>query len=90
MYSLLLTRGLDQVIRDMESSGFVPPMIGHHDYASQEMVNLLLNGVAHPNVFNGNRRLEDETGRSDDIVVLRGKRNSLLYQSISLILYYYF
>lgn len=63
-YSLLLTRGLERVQADMDTMVEQPTLIGRHDYASQEFVNLLLCGRAHSNVFNGERDM--------DGLVLRG------------------
>ena len=42
-------------------------------YAAQEMVNLFLTGVASSNMFDGEKRLEDDTGAgSGDCVVMGG------------------
>ena len=72
-YSCLLSRGLDQITKDMDANfGMVPKMIGHHGYAEQEFVNLMLTGAATSNVFDGEKRLEDESGSSNDCVVLGG------------------
>jgi len=73
VYSCLLSRTIDLVKTDMDSNfGMVPKMIGNHGYANQEMVNLFLTGVASSNMFDGEKRLEDETGASDDCVVMGG------------------
>lgn len=42
LYSAILTRGLANVTRDMDSPDL--PLIGAHGYCSQELVNLLLTG----------------------------------------------
>eukprot|EP00753_Platysulcus_tardus_P016087 PLAT5401.1.p1 GENE.PLAT5401.1~~PLAT5401.1.p1 ORF type:complete len:932 (+),score=249.16 PLAT5401.1:413-2797(+) len=69
-YSLLLSRGIDGVRGDVDSPfGELPPLIDRHNYATQEMVNLLLCGRAHSNVFNGSRAMDGDDGSS---VSLRG------------------
>lgn len=72
VYSCLLSRGVGEgagVEGDMDRGfGEVPKLIGAHNYATQEMVNLFLCGVAHSQVFNGERVLEG----GDDRTVLRG------------------
>lgn len=50
LYSVILTRGPDQVVRDMDVAG---SLVGAHGYCTQEMVNLLLGGKAVSNVFDG-------------------------------------
>jgi hypothetical protein len=35
VYSLILTRGVESVAREMESVGITPSLIGSHDYAQQ-------------------------------------------------------
>jgi hypothetical protein len=52
-YSLIFTSGLDNVRQDMDKMIEAPSLIGRHDYASQELVNLMLCGHAHSNVFDG-------------------------------------
>jgi len=52
-YSIMFTRGLDNVRSDMDKMIDVPSLIGRHNYAAQEMVNLMLCGKAHSNVFDG-------------------------------------
>jgi hypothetical protein len=66
-YSLILTSGLKHVKDDMDTMIDAPSLIGRHDYASQEMVNLMLCGHAYSNVFDGQR---DMGG-----VILRGIPN---------------
>ena len=56
-YSLILTRGIEHVRADMDTMADVPSLIGRHDYAAQELVNLMLCGRAHSNVFNGKKDL---------------------------------
>ena len=52
LYSLALTRGLAMVAKDAD---FPTALIGANGYCSQELVNLLLLGRAHSNVFDGER-----------------------------------
>jgi hypothetical protein len=78
VYSALLTRGIESaaagVTADMDTGlGNTNTLIGAHNYATQELVNLLLTGRAHSNVFDGEQRLDD--GSADggaDVLVLRG------------------
>ena len=71
IYSAVLSRGLRETRDDMASVlGETPQMMGRHDYASQELVNLLLVGGAFSQVFDGEKRLEGQ--REEDTVLLRG------------------
>lgn len=71
VYSAMLSRGIGQTREDMASAlGEAPTLMGQHSYAGQELVNLLLSGKAVPQVFDGERTLEDSSG--SDSVVLRG------------------
>lgn len=67
LYSLLLTRGLENVETDKDAGG--GQLLNAHGYSSQEIVNLLLTGIACTNTFNGDQTLG---GNSDDKVVLKG------------------
>eukprot|EP00747_Dinoflagellata_sp_TGD_P193647 gnl/TRDRNA2_/TRDRNA2_60086_c0_seq1.p1 gnl/TRDRNA2_/TRDRNA2_60086_c0~~gnl/TRDRNA2_/TRDRNA2_60086_c0_seq1.p1 ORF type:complete len:588 (+),score=87.71 gnl/TRDRNA2_/TRDRNA2_60086_c0_seq1:127-1890(+) len=69
LYSVLLTRGVDAIRRDVDIADEAA-MIGRHNYCTQECVNLLLTGTASSNVFNGEKWLGDEG--SKDRVRLRG------------------
>ncbi|GMH99785.1 hypothetical protein TrST_g1782 [Triparma strigata] len=72
-YSCILSRTIDQVVKDMDSAeGIVPRMIGNHGYANQEFVNLLMTGAAVSNTFDGQKILGDETGASDDAMTFGG------------------
>ena len=67
-YSLILTRGIQGIAEDMDALGMAgepPSLIGRHDYAAQELVNLLLFGRAHSNVFDGRKDMGGD-------MVLRG------------------
>ena len=73
LYSALLSRTLTSARGDMdEIAGERRFLVDRHGYASQEAVNLLLVGRAHTNVFDGERRMEDDVAGSGDAVVLRG------------------
>ena len=65
LYSLALTRGIAMLGRDAD---FPTPLIGMNGYCSQELVNLLLIGRAHSNVFDGERSL----GGADDAAAAEG------------------
>mmetsp|Transcript_35118 Transcript_35118/g.44367 ORF Transcript_35118/g.44367 Transcript_35118/m.44367 type:complete len:492 (-) Transcript_35118:40-1515(-) len=71
VYSAMLSRGLRQVEGDMDGNlmGEVAKLMSQHGYAAQEMVNLLLVGRAHSNVFDGEQVME---GEGDDVIRLRG------------------
>lgn len=67
LYSVLLTRGIENVKEDMDNTE--SHLIGTDGYASQEIVNLLLIGRAVSNVFDGDKELcSDGTDR----VILHG------------------
>jgi len=63
LYSLMLTRGIAMVQRDAD---FPATLIAPNGYCAQELVNLLLIGRAHSNVFDGEQTVgeigEDGTG----------------------------
>ena len=72
LYSCLLSRGVlpgGSSIRDDFDTGLGGSLclIGKHNYASQEMVNLLLTGRAVSNVFDGEKLLQNEDGDGDDL-----------------------
>jgi hypothetical protein len=68
LYSLCLTRGIAMVGRDAD---FPSPLIGVNGYCSQELVNLLLIGRAHSNVFDGEQSVGGDEG-GEGGVRLRG------------------
>lgn len=78
VYSCLLSRG---VSTDEDASSIYEdfdagmernePLIGNCNYASQELVNLLLTGRAVSNVFDGDKQL-DTGSNDDDGLILRG------------------
>mmetsp|Transcript_6937 Transcript_6937/g.20266 ORF Transcript_6937/g.20266 Transcript_6937/m.20266 type:complete len:300 (+) Transcript_6937:336-1235(+) len=66
--SAILSRGPMQVLLDMKGGldGGSPKLIETHNYASQELVNLLLCGCAHSQVFDGNQYLSDKRPEGGD------------------------
>ncbi|TMW66249.1 hypothetical protein Poli38472_004014 [Pythium oligandrum] len=74
--SVLLTKGIDNIRSEMDTVegalGGGGKLIGNHDYCTQEMVNLLLCGVACSNVFNGKQLLEGTSEDGPKAVVLKG------------------
>ncbi|GBE58623.1 FAM188A-like protein isoform X1, putative [Babesia ovata] len=55
--SVLATRGVENVRNDMDDPSI--PMVGIYGHTSQELVNLLLQGRAVSNVFDGEKVLQD-------------------------------
>ena len=66
LYSCLLTRGIANVKRDMDTDS--TPLMAAHGYCSQEMVNLITTGLATSNVFDGDITL----GSGSDATLLKG------------------
>jgi len=65
-YSLILSRGVEQLRADMDENFAERRMlIDRHGYAAQELVNLCLIGRAHSNVFDRDKVIEDSTGSKD-------------------------
>ncbi|KJP85814.1 hypothetical protein AK88_04521 [Plasmodium fragile] len=52
LYSVILTRGMNNIMNDMDDVNH--PLIGIYGHCSQELVNLLLTGRACSNVFDNN------------------------------------
>ncbi|XP_063839860.1 uncharacterized protein LOC135088776 isoform X4 [Scylla paramamosain] len=69
LYSLILTRGIENIQEDMDPGG--GHLINSHGYSSQEIVNLLLTGRAFTNTFNGEHKLGGNSPQQES-VVLRG------------------
>ena len=75
LYSVTLTRGIAMVGRDAD---FPSSLIMGNGYCAQELVNLLIVGRAHSNVFNGEQRVGSSAesgaagGDADDGCRLRG------------------
>lgn len=65
LLSAILSRGIKTIQRDMDEKG--NRLIGAHGYCCQEMVNLLLTGVAVSNVFDDNVEL-DSGGKTTHIL----------------------
>lgn len=61
-YSAMLSRGLENVKGDADEALGGATLIDRHGYATQELVNLLLVGRGHSNVFDGTRTLDDNSG----------------------------
>jgi hypothetical protein len=60
VYSCILTRGVEAVLTDMDvGMGSQATLVGAHNYATQELVNLLLTGRATTNVFDGVHQLTE-------------------------------
>jgi hypothetical protein len=56
--SAILSRGLSNLTSDMDTMVDEPSLIGGHNYANQEFVNLMLVGRAHSNIFDGERDMD--------------------------------
>ncbi|CAK85992.1 unnamed protein product (macronuclear) [Paramecium tetraurelia] len=56
-YSLILTKGVEQIMQEMDSA--VNPLIGNHGHCTQEAVNLMLTGQAISNCFDGCKQIDD-------------------------------
>ena len=61
--SAVLTRGIDSCNEDMDVMAETPTLIGGHNYANQELVNLLLSGRARSNIFDGVKDMDGLTLR---------------------------
>ncbi|GIL85880.1 hypothetical protein Vretifemale_14407 [Volvox reticuliferus] len=57
--SLVLSRGVDNVRADMDEPN--NSLMGMHGYCTQELVNMIVLGVANSNVFDGNKHLDGST-----------------------------
>lgn len=51
VYSVILTKGIDNIINEMDIKDNA--LLTEHGYASQELINVMLVGRASSNVFNG-------------------------------------
>ncbi|CAD8084678.1 unnamed protein product [Paramecium primaurelia] len=56
-YSLILTKGVEQIIQEMDSAS--NPLIGNHGHCTQEAVNLMLTGKAISNCFDGCKQIDE-------------------------------
>ena len=61
--SAVLTRGIGNCKQDVDVMAETPTMIGGHNYANQELVNLLLSGRARSNIFDGTKDMDGLTLR---------------------------
>ncbi len=57
VYSIILTRGISNVITDMDMPE--NSLLTEHGYASQELINIILVGKATSNVFDGDKDMGD-------------------------------
>jgi len=55
VYSVMLSRGLQQIISDMDYTEQGKPLVARFGHCSQEIVNLMLIGQAVTNVFDGSK-----------------------------------
>ncbi|EDQ88493.1 uncharacterized protein MONBRDRAFT_32796 [Monosiga brevicollis MX1] len=58
LISAILSRGLDRLLADRDVDA--GPLLGAHNYCTQDMVNLLVTGRATSNVHDGEVRLDDQ------------------------------
>jgi len=59
LYSVILTHGIDKIRSEMDEEG--ARLLGLHGYCTQEMINLLLQGVATSNAFDNDINLGETT-----------------------------
>ncbi|KAK1932986.1 hypothetical protein X943_001710 [Babesia divergens] len=62
--SLIATRGVENVQNDMDDA--MQPLVGMYGHSTQELVNLMLQGKAVSNVFDGEKVIQDND-RSDTL-----------------------
>ncbi|PIK40008.1 hypothetical protein BSL78_23155 [Apostichopus japonicus] len=60
LYSVIFSKSLEGIIDEMDEP--TNQLMGHHNYCTQEMVNLILTGRAVSNVFNDIMELDSGTG----------------------------
>ncbi|SBT37567.1 conserved Plasmodium protein, unknown function [Plasmodium ovale wallikeri] len=65
LYSVILTRGINNIKNDMDDINH--PLIGIYGHCSQELVNLLLTGRACSNVFDNNNVINTFSNNDMDI-----------------------
>lgn len=64
IYSIMLSRGPEGIKADVDDAlGGRNTLIDRHGYATQELVNLLMMGSAYSNVFDGEKKLDDASGK---------------------------
>lgn len=81
LFSLILSRGIENVRNDMDERDSC--LIGRHSYCTQEMVNLILLGEAISNLHDGNLDLGGEPPK-----ILKGVRFQPLFGQLSLFEHY--
>jgi len=59
LFSVILSRGIDQIRLDMDEKE--SKLVGAHNYCTQEMINLLLQGYATSNAFDNSMTLGPES-----------------------------
>ncbi|XP_076799755.1 putative ubiquitin carboxyl-terminal hydrolase MINDY-4 [Clavelina lepadiformis] len=79
LYSAILSRGIDAVKADFDEED--GKLLGAHGYCTQEMINLLLDGRATSNAFDGTVKLDQHT-------VLKGVRRRAEVGLLSLFEHY--
>lgn len=81
LYSLVWTRGVENILERDADDAKTLAMIGGHGYCTQELVNLMVFGRAYSNVFDGTKRLGSA---QDGWCVLQGvpKRASVGFLSL--------
>ena len=57
VYSVICTRGIENIKQDMDMLGNT--LLNEHGYASQEIINIMLQGSAKSNVHDGDKDLGD-------------------------------
>ncbi|KAI4837195.1 deubiquitinating enzyme MINDY [Plasmodium brasilianum] len=70
LYSVILTRGINNIKNDMDDTNH--PLIGIYGHCSQELVNLLLTGRACSNVFDNNSVINTFSTNDVDISMYEG------------------
>ena len=83
LFSLILTRGLSTLKRDMDEPE--SRLMGRHGYCTQEMVNLILLGQALSNVHDNDLNLGGEPGREK---ILKGVKAQSQFGQLSLFEHY--
>ena len=83
LYSLILTRGIKNIMNDMDERDC--KLMGRHGYCSQEMVNLIIMGEAISNVHDGDISLGGEPGNEK---ILKGFKTKSKIGQLSLFEHY--
>ena len=81
LYSVILSRGIENVRNDMDEKD--GRLMGKHSYCTQEMVNLILMGVAVSNLHDGNLDLGGDPPK-----ILKGIHSQPLFGQLSLFEHY--